>query len=182
MKKYKILTISGLMVLLFTLAIVTFNSKPVSSASAFLCHDDLVLCVEIDEILPPIYKDALQNYPALMILQEDINDRTTYLEFNVSLLPQGITVANVSVYVEDLGDNLKRNKQQTSRIPLIYTASEPAPICMRDTNGEMNGLYSVNNQLEIVIGDPRCWGDCSPPSVCDPTANEFGSQGMEEKT
>lgn len=160
--------LAGLTVMMAAMAALLVFIPQTSGAEANICNDGNSICILIDEILPETYELSIQNYAALEVYQVT-PENWTYMEFNVAQLPAGMTPQVLLGHIKNIESNLLRNKAQTAIVPLIYPASNPAPLCLRDSDGSLNGLYSVNDVLDLVKDDPNCFGICQPGENCPPT-------------
>ena len=132
-----------------------------SGAEVGYCNDGQSLCILIDVILPETYKENIQNFQGLEVYQE-FPENWTYMEFDVASLPASIEPELVLTYMENIESNIKMTKAMTTLVPLIYTNLEPAPLCMWDKTGVPAGYYSNNGQLQVILDDANCFGNCDP--------------------
>ena len=173
MNRYNYLIIG---VALFGAGIIIGSLEFSSSASANYCYDSTSICVLIDYLLPEPIEDAILNFQGL----EDylvLPSNKTYMQFSVSQLPQGTTPEKVLEYLEQIESNLERGNAQTAIIPLVYPSNSPAPLCLRDSDGSLAGLYIVNGQISIIDDDTKCFGECLQ-GPCNSLGPVYGVQNV----
>ena len=159
-KEYIFMAIIGILILSFVFVL----PYPVSASVDYCDQSQLTICVNIYELLPDEQIIAMTQIAGYIDHHVFIEENRVWFKFDANKI--NLTFDEIQDYLDNIELNLKVNRARTT----IYPDNQPAPMCMLDLDGSLNGLYSVNGELLLVSDDPRCFGLCAK-GPCPPAIN-----------
>lgn len=113
-------------------------------------ESDEGIFIEVYSALPRYIRTSISGYAEIESVE--IVGETTQIKIDDAYATD-LNLTSLEAYLINLGDHNELMKQFT----MLYPDNQPAPLCLRDVGTKNNnGIYSVNNELVIVVSDVRC--------------------------
>lgn len=108
------------------------------------------LCIVLDEKINTNQANYINNINGVVHVTLIDEPRQTIIEIDQNIINY---TSDLEDYVKLLEINIRNNRAYS----ILDVDNKPVPLCLIDfTTHNINGVYSVNNQLVLIPNDVRC--------------------------